>query len=601
VRNSLQSISKEENVKRRIAGLAVLVSAILLVAMGCNQPTEPTQPGPEMTSISVTALDSANGTYLSAPFTVKAIDSSGTATNFTATSNPYSISVLSGADYDLVVSKSGRAQDRHEDIHAGSSAIKQAFILHTLEQSTFAAESPTITAFEYTASADPAAADAVWTPIASGASLDFSAVTGFRVNATATAEMDATSWSGPGIIMGVDQLPGTFSSVAATASASSYDLAKNLFTATARFGNTTPSILPGAHTLSVVVYDRSSNRVERNVTVTATAAAAAGADLSADFIQSLTADFRIYGLSREYFSKGASTDALRATATGSVSCRTQITFKVQDAASAGNAVPILGYKVERSADSGATWTVVGTKTYSAANTGSSGTHTFYDTDAFLNQDDSYLYKVTAFTDGTHTLSATTGSAVKFLPAFTASLVGPTNKGAVSAAAGTPDLSFSISDASLWSSSVSDRYYFAPLIRDRAGNVVFYGEFIYQFADDSLLLRYGNSYYSVVDNLGGVISDYITFAPATGVVTLKSALFNDLTNWWSGTLPAYATGVTYEWDIFGNCTSTNGLGKSDSMTASWFQKNGTNAVSKSYADVYQNGQETLNGWFSFTAN
>ena len=417
--------------------------------------------------------------------------------------------------------------------------------------------------------------------------------------------MEPTSWSGPGIVLGVDQLPGTFSSVAATATSSSYDLDTDLFSATALFENTTPSILPGSHILSVVIYDRSNNRVERNVTVKATAAATVGTDLSADFIQSLTADFRIYGVSREYFSKGASTDAMRTTATGPVSCRTQITFKVQDADTAGNAVPILGFKVERSSDNGSTWAVAGTTTYTTASTGSSGTHTFYDTDSFLNQDASYLYRVTAFTDDTHTLAATTGSDIKFLPAFTASLVGPTNKGTVSATAGTPDLSYTISDPSLWGSAVSSLYYFAPLIRDRSGNIVFYGEFLCNFAGTSdatmLYFKYQSSYASVVGNFGGALSDYITFDPATGSVTLKSALFFDYTNWATGTMPTYAAGVTYEWDIFGNCLDPNHLGGSQYMTASWFQKNGTNAVSKSYADVYQNGQETLNGWFSFTAN
>lgn len=541
-------------------------------------------------------LDSVNGCYLpvSSGITINVYTGSSTVPSqtVTATSNPQNLTLASGSNYRITANSSGRAQGTVEEATVGTKAL---LICHELEQSTFPATSPTIGSFQYTNASDPTDTEATWTSISSGVSIDLSTVTYYRIAVSGYSNIEPTSWSGFGVKLGIDQSPSIFTGNAAVYSEQSYDTEFGLFSTTSIFPAIPAST--GTHTLNIVVYDRSGNRVARDVKIVNTASAnSAGSDISADTFVNLLADYRSYGVTRDYFGKGSSVNALILPASGAASYRASVSFKFMTAASGGSNVPILGFRVERS-DDGSSFVQVGDVNYGDLSAGSAGTHTFYDDDSNLTTGVSYIYRVTAYTDDTHTKIASTGS-LKILPAHTASLVYPANKGTIDVASGNPDFAYSISDPSLWAAAVSDRYYFAPLIRSKDGNIVFYGEFVYVFASNSLNFRNGNSYSPVVENFGGSIEDYITFA--AGTVTLKAALFIDATNWWNGVTPSFTKGATYEWDIFGQYAGSGSLGGSSNMTASWFQKSGANAISKSLADVYQNGQETLNGWFSFTA-
>ncbi len=123
--------------------------------------------------------------------------------------NPQPLWLGAGTTYTVKASPTDRAQSSKENV-IGASDLSLTLICPTLDMNTFPAESPTINSVQYTTSADPLAANAVWTAIASGSSVDFSALTYIKLVATGKSEMDETSWSGFGINMGLDQTPTTF-------------------------------------------------------------------------------------------------------------------------------------------------------------------------------------------------------------------------------------------------------------------------------------------------------------------------------------------------------------------------------------------------------
>ena len=539
-------------------------------------------------------IGSVNGSKVSAGGSIYVYQGGSLLYDAALSANPQPLWLAAGTTYTVKASPTGRAQSSRENV-IGTAGLSLTMICPTLDMSTFPAESPTITSIQYTTNANPLAVDAVWTPIASGSAVDFSTITYIKLVATGKSEMDATSWSGFGIKMGLDQTPSVFSGYSpdANLSTASYDAATSAFTGTAYFDISAANIATGDHTISFVIYDRANNRTERNVAVANSASNSSGADISADYFQSFLADLRIYGISRDYFKNTKSTDAMTGLASGSISYRAAITFTFKDAASGGNAVPILGFKVERSSNGGASWAAIGTENYGGLMTAAGGTHTYYDADSALKEGVEYEYRITAFTDDIHTKTSPVIGPVKFLPAFTASLKAPANKSKALDAANLPDFTFTISDPSLWDPTVSDYFFFSPVIRKADGTYAYWGWLYYRFGDERLIFYSpaNNGYYaySAVDT-----ANLISFDAATGTISLSRDLFSSDTNYATGADLALESGETYYWDIFGNYT-----GNASSNVAAYFQRLGLNCTSRSYADVYQNGQETLNGWFSFT--
>ncbi len=542
---------------------------------------------------SVEVIDSVNGSKVATGGTISVYSGGNLLYGVALGANPQQLWLGSSGVYTVKASPTGRAQSSKENI-TGSDNLKLTMICQKLGMSSFPAESPLIDSIAYTTAADPASLSTVWTAVASGSSVDFSTITYIKLVATGKSEMESTSWSGFGIMMGLDLAPSDFMAYVppdSSHSSSSYNATTGSFTGTAYFDISGLPIMGGSHTLSFVIYDRANNRVERNLVVTNTLVNSSGADISADYFQSLLADLRIYGVSREYFGKKASTDSLTSLPSGSISYRAAISFMFQTASSGGSAVPILGYTVYRSEDFGVSWTAVGTVNYGAFSTGWSGTHTFYDTDSQLTTDLAYKYKVTVFTDNIHTKTSDVTGLVHFLPPFTVSLSGPANKSTAIDSANLPNFEFTISDPRLWSSSVADGFYFSPVIRNVDGTNVYIGYLYYQFSTGQLQFWYPAGPYWVAE---ASVTSLLSFDSATGKVSLDPRIFNALTNCATGADVALESGLTYYWDIFGNYT-----GNDTTNTAAYFQKSGTNSLSRSYADVYQNGQETLNGWFSFT--
>lgn len=595
---------------RKTSKMALLVAVILVSAAGCRQPTTPQEPSTEA-RLSITVLDSVNGSRLTGPYTITAIDRNGQVISLAADSNPAVIGLTKGRTYDITVTYAGRAQDRHERFYASDASMSDCYILQGLGNSSFAVESPVIESFAYTSSTDPTSSAAYWTEIEADAIMDFSAITGFKVVTTSKASVDDTSWSGS-FLLGIDRSPSYFSGQPFCTSSEGFDAATEIFTTTGIFkysGNLTK----GTHKLCLVGYDRTNNRVQRVVSVNSSVALQGGDSLVADFIVGLTPELSIYGVSRSLFSMapgGNSSErtpkALTALSTGSVSYQALLRFSVKDADSTnGNDVPIRGFRIYRSADGGSSFNLIGTKTYDSPWTGTSGVHVFYDADSTLAEGMDYSYRVTVFTDDEHSLTSSSTKALHFLPAFTVSLVSPSNKSSSIDASNLPDFSFRISTPGLFGPGLADYYYFAPVIRDKTGRMAFNAACAYDIADGDLFyLCQGpdfNWYYaSIRDHLKLEPSDYIVVTPGSGLVTLKPAFFTDARLASNINYATYATlvlktGVTYEWDLFGEY-----LGDASDNVASFFSEGRVEeGRSLSYADVYQSGQDSTNGWFSFT--
>ncbi|MDH7484342.1 MAG: cadherin-like beta sandwich domain-containing protein, partial [Spirochaetales bacterium] len=539
-------------------------------------------------------LDSVNGSKVAAGGTIAVYENGTQLYTAPFNANPRDIWLGAGHEYTVRVTPAGRAQASKEAV-AGADDLKVTLISQRLDQPTFPAESPVITAIEYTTADDPADPAATWTAIAHGAEIDFSSITWIRVVARGKSEMDETAWSGFGIKLGIDQVPSVFTGMMPDKdlSTSTYDATGNTFTGTAFFDLAGISLTGGSHFLSVVIYDRANNRTERTLQITNTAGLENGADISNGYFQSLSADLRIYGVTREYFGAGKAVDGLNPLPTGPISYRVAITFKFQTAATGGSAIPILGFKVLRSTDAGSSWTTAGVVNYGGLSTGNAGTHTFYDSDSQLEAGVDYTYKLIVFTDDVHVKESSLIGPARFLAPFTASLSGPANRTIQVDPEDLPEFKFTISEASLWSPEVADRFYFSPVIRRADGAHVYIGYFYYRLTDSRLVFYYPAmaGWYAFSASSTATL---ISFDSSTGTVTLNPALFSYLTNYATGNDLTLESGATYFWDIFGNYA-----GSATSNVPAYFQKSGTDYTSRSYADVYQNGQQTLNGWFSFT--
>lgn len=546
----------------------------------------------------VQVLDSVNGSLLPASgVTWKVYDGAILLNTFKGSANPQFIYVEPGKARKIEVSVEGRAASSKEGIVVGSGENNLVpFVSQKSGMSSFPAVAPVLGNLEFTMSTDPDSDTATWFPIVSGVDLNLTGIKAFRVTVSGDSEIEPTSWSGDGVTLGIDLMPYSFQlGQPVMSSKTSYDAATGKFTAKALFAGSSVSLRSGAHSFTIVVYDRANNRVEKTFNVNITSTPAPGADISAAYFQSLSAEIRTYGLSREYLGAGPAPDGMPVTSTGGTSYRSTVAFKLQSASTGGSAIPVLGYDVYRSTD-GVNFRKIGSMNYGTLSTGVSGLHTFHDVDSSLAVGTQYWYKVVAFTDDTHTKESALMTTM-LLPPFTASLVAPAHEGIVDVSESFPDYSFSISDPTVLSYDVADRMYFAPALREKDGPYAYYGEFIYLFGPTPLLaFRSGSSLYDVVGSFGGTLADYIVFDG--GKVTLKAALLNNATNYY-GMPITYKSGVSYDWDMFGNYTAAGNLGSSSGMNPIYLQKTLTNGVARSYADIYQKGNQTLNGWFEFT--
>ncbi len=580
------------NTTARPAGLFLFILLSLLLS-GC--PSE-NQPAVSLVPLRIYALDSVNGSLLSPGFVISVKGASGTSAQYTGGGNPFDIMVEPNDTYEIVVNSSGRAEDRHDSIVVGTSAISDNYICEELGNTSFAVESPKISSFTYTTDSDPTASNASYSEILNSASIDLAAVTGIKVISTSKAPVCYSSYGG-GIWIALDRKATQWNHISTASNSSVYDASSGYYTNTALFEPGFGSVVSGSHYISLVAYDRTNNRAERTVYITDPSAYTGGADISGDHFSNLASTLSLYGTSASNFSadgiKGISSSL-------SASYRSLISFSFID--DSGSAVKLLGFKVYRSEDGGSTYSLVGRTNYS--NSGSSGTHSYYDYDSKLELGKSYMYRVTAFTDDVHENTSSPTPAVAFLAPFTASLVSPAD-GADGFDPSSGNFTYTISDVSNWSSGKCDSYYFAPLIRNINGSIAYYGEFIYLMSTGDLRYRRGSSYLSV-STLGKSVSDCFAIDTASGTITLKPALFSAGANLATGNAAIYYSGQSYCWDVFGYQFASGETGSVYTMRPQQFVKtvadstNGTNAYSYSFAESPLSGNNTLNGSFTFEA-
>ena len=429
--------------------------------------------------------------------------------------------------------------------------------------------------------------------------IDTSADAYLLISVVGASGVEATAWSGFGLKVDFDAVPGTFNGF------DGYPLVKSELqtsgTYTGKYLSTFLIDLSGADfdvgtkDLAIVAYDVANNRVEYHMPIRFVSADGAGVDISGAVFSALVADIRAYPLSRGYFGK----EDNRVMAIGQylgndVSYRVNVTFKLMDTQATPAPVPIRGFEVYRSADLGLTWDKIGVMNYGGLSTGATGTHSYFDTDSQLTQDVVYQYKFRAFTDKANFVDSGIVQAKLFKP-FAASLEAPLNRVSVEVDNANeigPDYSFSISNTALWSVAESDRFYFTITVRDKAGPLVYLGSFFYRFSDGLLAFQYGSGWYSLPANTyGGTAADYLDYTD--GVLTLYSFVpFIGLTNRWNGAPVDYKPGVTYEWDIIGDYANGHPC---------WFQKAyAGGGISKTYGDAYSEGANTMNGPFEFVA-
>jgi len=221
-------------------------------------------------------------------------------------------------------------------------------------------------------------------------------------------------------------------------------------------------------------------------------------------------------------------------------------------------------------------------------------HSWWDTDSMLQPGVVYSYRIEAFTDAATALMSDAVSAKVYQP-FTASLVGPANRG--SAGFGIdgygdpygPAYSFSISNTALWNATESDFFYFALTVNEKSGPYAYYGKYRYNFA--LTRFEYLNAFSGAWSN-GGTNGQLFVYD--NGTITFNwggYVAYMGSSNLVSGTSIEYKDAVTYEWDIIGDLSGGHPC---------WFEKAYAGGVSKSYGDAYSEGANTLNGRFELTA-
>ncbi len=523
------------------------------------------------------------------------------------------------ATYKIIASAEKRASSSIENYHYSASSDPIYLVCQKLEMSTFPAEAPSIISLAWT-SDDSADIDdleslkgpnCTWNEFSDGDEINISSLNIVRVIAKAKSEMDATSWAGQGIMLGVDEVPSYFAGLYPNNADSNYDNTTGYFTGEAYFGPLEGlQIADGEHQICAVVYDRSSNRVQRNVTVTSISGPSSGVDLSSGYnIYDLYVEARTYSVSRQYYGAKKSPEAMQALDSGPASYRVWLSFHVQNNSN-GLDQPILGFRVYRSEDGGFSYKYLAT-----VNNGypASGQHTYYDIDPSLIPGKSYNYKITAFTDSEngHGLSEVSAP-VKLLTPYTLSLTSPAN-GEKLASGSIPTLKFKLSGTSLWDPDKSDGFAFMPAIRKKTGETIFCGMYMYDMESDML------SYWDIQDwdwkeidrTAEDTLSDYFAFDAQKGEITLKPAALIANANLYGAGAPVLIAGVTYEWDIFGNWSGGNDPGNPESeyVDPPCFFKEDTAADSPgriiysesySFSDSYEDGMDALNGWFELIA-
>ena len=252
-----------------VRSLLFCFAAVVLLA-DCTSPTSSSSGSstPTTATITVIVLDSVNGSPLSGA-TVTVLDSSSAVVHTGATASSGTVAAFtltSGASYSITAYLSGHAASTMQDFVAVDGTTV-ALYCHTIGIDGVAATAPTVQSIQYSTDGTH------WSTLTNGSSLG----TGFQIKASVlgAVAVKATSWSGFGIGIDLDEMPTdtdgwstNSSSLVTTLTDSAYDSTSSEYQTVDLFNFSSRSFLTGTHTLELVAYDVANNRVEEHIMFT---------------------------------------------------------------------------------------------------------------------------------------------------------------------------------------------------------------------------------------------------------------------------------------------------------------------------------------------
>ena len=215
------------------------------------------------TSTTVIVLDSLGGTPVQG-VTIAVTDSSGKVVHTDSTGSSGTIAsfaLTSGSVYNITATDTVRAASEMLNFVAGTSATV-ALYCHAIGISGVSATPPTVEYIKYSTDGG-----STWTAFANGATIAGPIM--IEASVLGVVAVKATSWSGFGIGIDIDQMPTvkngyntSLSSLVSTKTDAALDSATEEYRTVDLFDLSGLTFLPGSHTLDLVAYDVANNRVE---------------------------------------------------------------------------------------------------------------------------------------------------------------------------------------------------------------------------------------------------------------------------------------------------------------------------------------------------
>jgi len=501
----------------------------------------------------------------------------------------------SGLAYDIVARKADRASARFQGYVSNSGYSEITLYCQALGILDRPAEAPLIASISLSLSNGQTMEAYDFLPVPKGF---LRAVT---VTLTGRSSVEPTSWSGEGIKLGINYMPSLFDGITPTYIYKGVDVGAGDYETKTVFEIPYASMRDGRNELILVGYDVANNRVERRliIDILDSATSEEFSQEAEGVIQDPFVSLTTYGYSRSYFGIGTvpfaatvtdvAPDAMEDPVTGEpISYRAKISFSYEEN---GQDTAIDGYEIWRAADDG-DYARIARYYYTAP---TDGTHTYYDVDPSLEFGVLYSYKVKAYL-GSSISGFSDVAQAQFIKSFRTSLDGAYSSNWFDSAEETGiigtksvNLEFMVSDNTILNtaSPIADEFGFLMVIKDKSGQYLSYLDFLYDVTN-----RLGNG------------TGVFYYRGVNGSTWYKT---NSVDKWNSRYIDIYTgnfgishtPGVTYEWNIYGRYLGAGSFAQSPGMSPSYLKKYFTNGEAVSYSDIYQNGNDTSNGWFSYT--
>jgi hypothetical protein len=244
------------------------VTVLVFFVAACSSPT-PASTSSTSAATTVIVLDSLNGSPVSGA-TITVTDSSGSVVHTDiagSTGTIDSFTLTTGSSYEITATKSGLAASAMQD-YIAANGTTVALYCHMIGINGISATPPTVEYIKY--STDEGL---TWTELSDGVTV--SGPFEIETSVLGVVAVKATSWSGFGIGIDLDQMPTdtngynmSSSSLVSTISDAVLDSTTGEYRTIDLFSLSGLTFLSGSHTLELVAYDVANNRVEKRVSFT---------------------------------------------------------------------------------------------------------------------------------------------------------------------------------------------------------------------------------------------------------------------------------------------------------------------------------------------